>query len=44
MNYTRTSFQHNIADGDLKDLPNRTVAEVLRDKVFNISKYAKYDG
>ena len=38
-------FQHDIAYGDLKDLPRRTAADkVLRDKACNIATYPKYDG
>ena len=37
-------FQHDIAFGDFKDLPERTAADkVLRDKAFNIAKDSKYD-
>ena len=38
-------FQHDMADGDFKDLAKRTAADkVLRDKAFNIAKDPKYDG
>ena len=38
-------FQHDMANGDFKDLKRRTFSEkVLRDKAFNIAKNPKYDG
>ena len=38
-------FQHDRAYGNFKDLAKTTASdEVLRDKVFNIAKNAKYDG
>ena len=38
-------FQHDMAYGDFKDLPRRTVSDkVLCDKVFGIAKNPKYDG
>ena len=41
----KTCFQHDMAYGDFKDLPRRTVADkVLCDKAFNISKNPKHDG
>ena len=41
----KACFQHDMAYGDFKDLARRTVSDkVLRDKVFNIAKNAKYDG
>ena len=34
-----------MAFGDFKDLPKRTAADkVLRDKLFKIASYQKYDG
>ena len=34
-----------MAYGDFKDLGKRTASDkVLRDKAYNITKYAKYDG
>ena len=40
----KTCFQHDMAYGDFKDLNRRTFSDkVLRDKVFNIAKNAKYD-
>ena len=34
-----------MAYGDFKDLGKTTASDkVLRDKVYNITKYAKYDG
>ena len=39
-----TSFQHDIAYGDLKDLTRRIIADkVLCDKAFNIAKNPNYD-
>ena len=41
----KACFQQDIADGDFKDLPRRTVADkVLRNKTFNTAKISKYDG
>ena len=41
----KACFQHDMADGDYKDLARRTVSDkVLRDKAFNIAKTPKYDG
>ena len=38
-------FQHNMAHGDLEDLPKGTSADkVLRDKAFKIASDQKYDG
>ena len=38
-------FQHDMAQGDFKDLKRRTASDkVLRDKAFNIAKNPKYDG
>ena len=37
--------QHDMADGDFKELPRRTASDkILRDKAFNNSKNPKYDG
>ena len=40
----KACFQHDMTYGDFKDLNRRTLAEVLRDKSFNIAKDPKYDG
>ena len=41
----QTCFQHDMADGKLKDLTKRTQADkVLRDKAFKIPSDPKYDG
>ena len=41
----KACFQHDMANGDFKDLPKRTAAdEVLRDKAFKIASDQKYDG
>ena len=41
----KACFQHDMADGDFKDLRKRTAADkVLRDKAFNIAKNPKYGG
>ena len=41
----KTSFQHNMAYGDFKDLKRRTASEkTLRDKAFNIAKNPQNDG
>ena len=41
----KACFQHDMANGDFKDLKKRTaVDKVLRDKAFNIAKNSKYDG
>ena len=40
----KTSFQHHMADGDIKDLDRTVGDKVLCDKVFNIAKNPKYDG
>ena len=38
-------FQHDIVNGDFKDLVRRTASDkVLRNKAFNIAKNPKYDG
>ena len=39
-----TSFQHDMAYGDFKDLTRRTASDkILHDKAFNIAKNPKYD-
>ena len=41
----KACFQHDMADGDFKDLKRRTAADnVSRIKAFNIAKNPKYDG
>ena len=41
----KACFQHGIAYGDCKDLTRRTASDkILRDKAFNITNNAKYDG
>ena len=41
----KACFQHDMAYGDFKDLARRTASDkVLRDKTFNITKNANYDG
>ena len=41
----KACFQHDIANGDFKDLAKRTAADkVLKDKAFNIAKDPKYNG
>ena len=41
----KACFPHDIAYGNFKDLAKRTASDkVLRDKAFNITKNAKYDG
>ena len=41
----KTSFQHDMAYGDFKDLVRRTASDkVIRDKAFKIAKNPKYDG
>ena len=38
-------FQHDMAYGDFKDLARRAASDkILRDKIFNIANYPKYDG
>ena len=40
----KACFQHNMAYGDFKDLPRRTIADkILRDKAFDITKNPKYE-
>ena len=44
-NLNKSSFQHDMAHGDFKDVKRRTASDkVLRDKAFNIAKNPKYDG
>ena len=41
----KACFQHDMAYGDFKDLPRRTVSDkILDDKSCNIAKNAKYYG
>ena len=41
----KACFQHDIANGDFKDLVRRTASDkVLRNIAFNIAKSPKYDG
>ena len=41
----KACFQHDMANGDFKDLARRTASDkVLRDKAFNIGNNPKYDG
>ena len=41
----KACFQHDMADGDFKDLTSKTASEkVLHDKAFNIAKNPKHDG
>ena len=41
----KACFQHDMANGDFKDLKRRTFSDkVLRDKAFNIAKNPKCDG
>ena len=41
----KACFQHNMAQGNFKDLARRTASDkVLRDKAFKIAKNPKYDG
>ena len=41
----KACFQHDMAYGNLKDLPRNTASDkVLCDKAFNIAKNPKYDG
>ena len=38
-------FQHDMADGDFKDLTRITAFnKIMRDKAFNIAKNSNYDG
>ena len=40
----KACFQHDISDGDFKNLTRRTASDkILRDKAFNIAKNPKYD-
>ena len=41
----KACFQHDSANGDNKDLINRTKADkVLKDKAYNIASNPEYDG
>ena len=41
----KACFQHDMAYGDFKDLPQRRASDkILRYKAFNIAKDTKYDG
>ena len=41
----KTSFQHDTAYGDFKDLPQRTASdETLCNEAFNIARNLKHDG
>ena len=41
----KACFQHNMAYGDLEDLPRRPASnKVLSHKAFDIAKNPKYDG
>ena len=41
----KACFQHDIANGDFKDLVKRRASDkFLRDKAFDIAKNPKYDG
>ena len=41
----KTSFQHDTAYGNFKDLPQRTASdETLCNKAFNIARNLKHDG
>ena len=41
----KACFQHDMADGDFKDLTKRAFADkILRDKAFKIASDQKYDG
>ena len=41
----KSSFQHDMAFGDFKDLAKRNISDkVLRDKGFKIASNPKYDG
>ena len=43
--FDKACFQHDMADGDFKDLARRAASgKDLRDKAFNIAKNPKYDG
>ena len=40
----KACFQHDMADGDFKDLARRTASDkILRNKTFHIAKNHKYD-
>ena len=41
----KACFQHEMADGNFKDLTRRIASDkILHDKTFNISKNSQYDG
>ena len=41
----KASFQHDMANGDFKELTRRTASnKIMRDKPFDIAKNPKYDG
>ena len=41
----KACFQHDMANGDFKDLKRRTQSDkVLKDKFFEIASNLKYDG
>ena len=43
--FDKACFQHDMAHGDVKDLPKRKASDkVLRYKAFNVAKNPKYDG
>ena len=43
--WDKANFQHDMANGDFKDLARREVSDkVLRNKAFNIAKNPKCDG
>ena len=40
----KACFQHDMANGDFKDLTRRTASDkILRDEAFNIAENPKYD-
>ena len=42
--HDKVCFQHDMANGDFKDIARRTASgELLKDKTFNIAKNPKYD-
>ena len=41
----KTCFQHDMTNGNFKDLPRKTASDkVLHNKAFIIAKNPKYDG
>ena len=43
--FDKTCFQQDLAYGDFKDLPRKTVTtKLVLDKMFNTAKYPKYYG